>query len=828
MGRRGGKIRLRDAMTLLELVIAMAMIGIIFAAVLPQFALIRNSWDVKQGTAEALQNGRVLMDHIDRNLSKAVRITAVSESSVTSGYIQFVANDSNTFKYEYVAGENNNYVEFGPQPGTLSDLAGPVSSLKFTCYDACDLDTPLLPVTDVNIIRTVRVDATVTNSGSMGQNKTFTTWVYLRTNGNTNGLVGCWKLDETSGLTAADSSGYSNNGTLTNMAGNEWTNGVVNGALGLDGSNDYVNCGNGASLNITEAITLSAWVNTDDSADGQHHSYVTKGDHAYSIQQGWNNYIEFFIYDSGWYAANFLVDSSFNGVWHHLAGTYDGSQVKIYLDGVLRNTANHVGSIASTAYNVNIGRCSEVTDRLYDGRIDDVRIYNRALSANEIAEMANVLRYRGFAEGKAGPYSPVITISRPSPTNAGDLLIAAVATDGDTSSVIAPPEGWTLINPGAYNGEVTLGVWWKIAGASEPASYQFTWWGSDKDAYGWIMRFTGQDPANPIHNWSANGQGDTNTPTSPEVTTSVDGCLILRLGAFDDDDIVVDSPGLPGHTAITMDESHSTEVSVAYGGYADAKLATDGTSITIPKPAGTVQGNYLVAAVAADGTASTMGWASPSGWNSIFPSTPLAPSLGIWYKTAGASEPDNYTFSWSTPEQAYGWIMRLTGGSPTLVGFQPDWKTSSTPTCLSVTPSGPFGGSILILRLGAFSEDAITVGAPGLPSDHNSITMDSSNTGSGSVSGGAGYKQQAGVGPSGTADFSLTSSKPYETVTIPIWTGVYNNTCSGGAGYVRQSAAGSSGTSTFSLGSANEARMLTIAIAPAVGGCIDCSGDLRP
>jgi type II secretory pathway pseudopilin PulG len=807
----------------MELVIAMAMITIIFAVVLPQFALIRNSWDAKQRTSEALQNGRVLTDHISRNLSKAKSISAVSTSSVPNGYIQFVANDSNTYRYDI---GTNNYVEYG-RIGNLADLAGPVSLLRFTCYDVCDLDTP---ITDVNSIRTVKVDFTITNSASVGQNKTFTTWVYLRTNSHNGGLVGCWKFDETSGLTAADSSGSGNNGTLVNMTGNEWTTGVVNGALNFNGVNNYrVDCGNNAIFNITNAITLSAWIKTNDSGNGQHNPYVVKGDYSYGLKHTNSNNWECYVKTSmGWGLAHYPANSSLNGVWHHLAGTYNGSQLKLYVDGVLQATTSYTGAIGTDTSHVCIGEEIEHTDRDYNGVIDDVRIYNRALSADEIANLANILRYRDFNEAKAGPYSPVITISRPSSTNAGDLLIAAVATDGDTSGVIASPGGWTLIDRGAYNGEVTLAAWWKIAGASEPASYQFTWWGSSKDAYGWIMRFTGHDPTNPIHNQSANGQGDTNTPTSPAVTTTVNDCLILRLGAFDDDGIVVDSPGLPGHTAITMDESHSTEVSVTYGGYADANLATDGTSITIPKPAGTAQGNYLVAAVAADGTASTMGWASSSGWNSIFPSTPMAPSLGIWYKTAGASEPASYTFSWSTPEQAYGWIMRLTGGSPTLVGFQPDWKTSSTPTCLSVTPSGPFGGSILILRLGAFSGDAITVGNPGLPSDHNSITMNRSNTGSGSVSGGAGYKQQAGVGPSGTADFSLTSSKPYETVSIPIWSGVYNNTCSGGAGYVRQSAAGSSGTSTFSLGSPNEARMLTIAIAPADATVHDCCGDLRP
>ncbi len=179
MIEKNGKIRFHRAMTLLELVLAMVMVTIIFAAVLPQFAAIRNNWDSKQGSSEALQNGRVLMDHISQNLSKAKKITVVSDSSVTNGYIQFVDNNDVNNRYDIASA--NSYVEYGPI-GTLSDLAGPVSSLKFTCYDACNLDTALSPVTDVNVIRAVKVDATITNSASMGQAKTFTTRAYLRTN----------------------------------------------------------------------------------------------------------------------------------------------------------------------------------------------------------------------------------------------------------------------------------------------------------------------------------------------------------------------------------------------------------------------------------------------------------------------------------------------------------------------------------------------------------------------------------------------------------------------------------------------------------------------
>ena len=166
-------------MTLLEVVLAMVMVTIIFAAVLPQFSAIRNSWDSKQGSAEALQNGRVLMDHIVRNISKAKKITVVSDSSATNGYIQFVDNNDVNDRYDIRSA--NNYVEFGPV-GSLSDLAGPVSSLKFTCYDACNLDTALSPITDTNVIRTVKIDAVFTNSASLGQAKTFTSWAYLRTN----------------------------------------------------------------------------------------------------------------------------------------------------------------------------------------------------------------------------------------------------------------------------------------------------------------------------------------------------------------------------------------------------------------------------------------------------------------------------------------------------------------------------------------------------------------------------------------------------------------------------------------------------------------------
>src|SRR4030042_602244 len=203
MRYRNRKFRSYPALTILEIVIALAIITIIFAAVVPQFRVILNGWDSRQANTEVLQNGRVLIGHINRNLGKAAKVTAVSDSSETNGFIEFLGNDGNNRRYDIDT--SSNYVEFA-LVGNLFDLAGPVNSLTFTCYDVCDLDNPLSPVTDVNVIRTVRVDATIASSDSLIQDKTFTTWAYLRTNAQGSD---CWQNEDIGNVGAVGSASES-------------------------------------------------------------------------------------------------------------------------------------------------------------------------------------------------------------------------------------------------------------------------------------------------------------------------------------------------------------------------------------------------------------------------------------------------------------------------------------------------------------------------------------------------------------------------------------------------------------------------------------------
>lgn len=164
-------------MTILEMVIAMSIMAMVFSVIAPLIRNIQNSWASKQASAETLQNARVLVEHINRNLAKATRITSVSSPSENLGFIEFIDNLGNTMRYEV---GDNDYVRFG-QVDDLSDLAGPVSKLQFSGYSLDDMDDT---TTDVETIRFVRAESTFVNEESLGTDKSLAAQAYIQANGN--------------------------------------------------------------------------------------------------------------------------------------------------------------------------------------------------------------------------------------------------------------------------------------------------------------------------------------------------------------------------------------------------------------------------------------------------------------------------------------------------------------------------------------------------------------------------------------------------------------------------------------------------------------------
>jgi hypothetical protein len=217
--------------------------------------------------------------------------------------------------------------------------------------------------------------------------------------------------------------------------------------------------------------------------------------------------------------------------------------------------------------------------------VDGVRKVNfdyltRTILAPKIdVVVAPPVTFESFTEVKVVNSSASVSLAVPSGTATGDLLIAAFAIDGGPEP--SAGSGWNVLAINNNSSRAQLAVWWKIASASEPSSYTFSFSFADQ-MYGWMMRFTGNDSTNPINAFATLGAGTTasTAPISPEVTTSVDKCMVLRLGAFDDDDITSNDAGIANHTTITMDSNTTGTNGVSSGGAAYSYQSTAGATGT--------------------------------------------------------------------------------------------------------------------------------------------------------------------------------------------------------------------------------------------------------
>jgi hypothetical protein len=202
-------------------------------------------------------------------------------------------------------------------------------------------------------------------------------------------LVGWWKLDEGGGATVIDSSRYGNDSNLmTALAAVE---GRIDGAREFNGTSDYVEFPSSAEFDITDAVTIAMWVKTNTIGDGLHKALLMKGEFTYGMRFTDANDLEFRIFSSGYHSVETPVTEAFNGAWHHVAGVYDGSALNLYVDGELMAATAHSGPInTDTNYYVNLGRNSQGDSNnrwWYGGAMDDVRLYSRALSQEELQKM---------------------------------------------------------------------------------------------------------------------------------------------------------------------------------------------------------------------------------------------------------------------------------------------------------------------------------------------------------------------------------------------------------------------------------------------------------
>jgi putative IMPACT (imprinted ancient) family translation regulator len=197
----------------------------------------------------------------------------------------------------------------------------------------------------------------------------------------TNGLEGHWPLNESSGTTAADASGNGNHGTLSGGPIWQSTGGKIDGALQFDGTNDVVNI---PAIDFEAPITYCAWIKPD--TDSGTHSALGRyyGGYRLGMQSGLHSFNLYIVPGTvhGKYSGDVAASE-----WVHLAATYDGATYTCYINGEPVEVTTLTGALAKTDKAWQIGANGN-NNEYFDGLVDDVRLYSRALSPAEVETLA--------------------------------------------------------------------------------------------------------------------------------------------------------------------------------------------------------------------------------------------------------------------------------------------------------------------------------------------------------------------------------------------------------------------------------------------------------
>ena len=242
------------------------------------------------------------------------------------------------------------------------------------------------------------------------------------TNAPVPGMVASYAFDEGGGTTLSDGSGKLNTGTIVAPSAPTWTIGRHGTALQFDGLNDWVTVPDSSSLDLTTGMTIEAWVYPTLVQDW--HTVVFKeqtGDLVYGLYANDRDRSgpQGQVFTGG---AAKLVDGPSRlpvNTWSHLATTYNGSTLALYVNGTVVASSVVTGNILTSTGALRIGG-NNVAAEWFKGRLDDVRIYNRALTPAELTADMN-------KPAAADTTAPTVTSSTPA-ASAADVGVDTVST----------------------------------------------------------------------------------------------------------------------------------------------------------------------------------------------------------------------------------------------------------------------------------------------------------------------------------------------------------------------------------------------------------------
>ncbi len=340
-------------------------------------------------------------------------------------------------------------------------------------------------------------------------------------------LVGWWPFDEGEGTVAYDATGNGNDGVFNGDP--QWVQGVLGSALEFDGD-DYLNCGNGPTLQIQDAITMAFWFNVE-AFQNTWEGFMAKGDNSYRASRGdgSGNATHMGISGTsvgggnGYFNGTVIVTG---GEWHHYASTYDGEEGRIYIDGVLDVTSPGTGQINISTYDLYIGENAQATGRFFHGILDDIQIYSRALSEPEINVIMKGLADQNVAqnpnpadEASDIPRDVILGWDAGESAAAHDVYLGTAFEDVNNASRANPmgvllsqgQSATTFDPPGLLDFGVTY--YWRIDEVNAPP---------DSTIFkGQVWSFTSEPFAYPVQDVIATSNGISDEVSTPERT--VDG-----------------------------------------------------------------------------------------------------------------------------------------------------------------------------------------------------------------------------------------------------------------------------------------------------------------
>jgi glucose/arabinose dehydrogenase/PKD repeat protein len=341
------------------------------------------------------------------------------------------------------------------------------------------------------------------------------------------GLVLAYGFEETSGTVANDSSPAKNNGTINGPVST--ASGRFGRALSFDGVNDRVDVPDSSSLDLTTGMTLEAWVKPTTISGWRTAILKERGttdlDYALYASNGSRPRVE-----------NYTgVETGTNGTaglplnaWTHLAATYDGANLRLYVNGALVATKAASGPMPNTANPLRIGG-NAIWGEYFSGLIDEVRVYNRALSEAEVKADMQV------AVGSGGSSADTTPPSAPGNLKAtgaiGKVLLSWEASTDNTG--VTGYEVYRSTTPGFTPSSAN-----RIA---TPTGTSYT----DTAAAGtYYYRVRATDAAGNLSNSSAEASGTSALDTPPTVSlafptagSTVSGNVTLKANASDDDGV---------------------------------------------------------------------------------------------------------------------------------------------------------------------------------------------------------------------------------------------------------------------------------------------------